>query len=106
MLATMAKTTESAQLRYVAQLAEQYGLLMHHCRDSRHCSGDAGFPDLVLLGPGGILFPELKSSGYRTPGQTTWRWALQAAGLSSPLWYPGDERDGLVAQQIAALARA
>ena len=96
---------ESAQLRHVAELAEQHGVLFHHCRDSRSCSGNAGLPDVILVGPGGVLFRELKGSGYRSPRQTDWHWMLRAAGADTGLWYPTHERDGVVAQQIAAVAR-
>lgn len=97
--------TEAGQLADVAELAACHGVLWHHCRDSRCCDGDPGLPDLVLVGPGGVLFPELKSSPRgMTAAQTGWRWALRAAGAATPLWLPSDFRNGTVERYIAALA--
>lgn len=98
-------TTEAAQLARVAELAERYGVLLHHCGDSRYCAGDAGLPDVVLAGLRGVLFRELKSSPRTvTPAQNAWRLTLRAAGVDAGLWLPSDFRSGAVEREIAAIA--
>ncbi len=96
---------ERAQLVDVADLAGRYRVLWHHCRDGRACAGDPGLPDLVIAGPAGVLFRELKSSriGMR-PEQTQWRLSLRAAGVDFGVWLPSHFRAGVVEREIAALA--
>lgn len=57
--------------------AQRLGLLWHHCADPRKCRGPAGFPDLVVLGAGGLGLAELKTlDGQTSAGQDAWIWAL------------------------------
>lgn len=50
-----------------------------------------GFPDLVLVGPGGILFAELKSAnGRMSPDQRAWASDIGLAGGNHRLWRPSD----------------
>jgi hypothetical protein len=96
--------TESEQLALITKWAQQHRVLMHHCRDSRGCTGSPGLPDVILVGPGGLLFAELKTSnGGLRPGQTDWRWMLRAAGGQTVLWLPSHFRDGTVEAAIARL---
>lgn len=53
-------------------------LRWHHETDSR--KSKAGFPDYCIVGPGGVLFLELKSDkGKPTPQQEAWIADLSAA---------------------------
>jgi hypothetical protein len=81
----------------VEALCEQYGLMFHHCKDSRWCDGHSGFPDLVIMWFGGVMFVELKATaGRMTSDQTKWRYALEGTGATFYTWYPGDLDDGTI----------
>lgn len=96
---------ESELLSLVTDRADELGLLWHHCRDSRHCDGTRGFPDLLLAGPGGVLLAELKSdTGSSGPGQPRWRWSLAAVGVPAVTWWPRDWRSGAVSAALEVLA--
>lgn len=98
-------STEAEQLSEVAEIAASCGVFLHHCGNSRFCVGTPGLPDLVLVGPRGILFRELKSSLRSVaPEQTSWRWMLRAAGGDAGLWLPSHGRDGTVAAEILAIS--
>lgn len=100
------RSVETEQLRRITDLAREHGLLLHHCRDSRHCDGDPGLPDVILVGPGGVMWRELKSSPHNmTRGQSDWKWALRAAGADHGIWLPSHLRNGTLDDEIAALAR-
>lgn len=61
--------------------ARRRGILSHYCPDSRRCDGDRGIPDLVLIGPHGAAWLEVKAPHDRIkPDQTTWKHTLRAAG--------------------------
>lgn len=76
------------QSRVVAY-ARLLHLLTWHDNDSRR--NDAGFLDLVLVGPGGLAMAELKKYGGRvSPDQHRWIDALKAAGVEVHVWYPTD----------------
>jgi hypothetical protein len=91
---------ERQMMAAVRELAN--GLLLYHATDSRR---DApGFPDLVIAGPRGVLFRELKSAAGRLrPDQTTWRYTLMAAGADYAVWRPADLADGRVAAELDRL---
>lgn len=71
-------------------------------------AGDgAGFPDLVIVGPGGVLFRELKTErGQLGPEQTLWGEALTAGGADWGVWRPGDMRSGRIESELSELRRA
>lgn len=65
-------------------------LRVFHSGDSRRdlC---AGFPDLVIVGPTGAAFIELKTeTGKVRPEQTAWITALKASGQRAEVWRPRD----------------
>ena len=89
--------TEKEWLGTVIALASLKGWLVHHCRPARvrggrwvkpsesgdpdrwvtPIQGDPGFPDLVLVRPGRVIFAELKVKGRRlTQAQMRWHIAL------------------------------
>jgi hypothetical protein len=86
--------------RAVIDLARLTGWRVHHTRPAltrrgrwlTPIQGDAGFPDLVLVRAGRVIFAELKRVGGKpTAEQQAWLEALQAcAGVEVYLWTPND----------------
>lgn len=70
--------------------------------------GDAkGFPDLVIVGPGGVLFAELKTdTGRVEPAQRMWLDALAAGAARVRVWRVRDWRSGAIARDLQALNRS
>ena len=86
------QVSEAAFQAAVVQLAKELGWHWHHAHDSRRT--EAGFPDLVLVRGGALLFVELKADrGRLSPEQAVWRDALQACGAAWYLWRPSDWDD-------------
>lgn len=78
----------------VEQLAIQCcGWLLYHTRYSLR--SPAGFPDLVLVRRGRLIFAELKRDGKDpTPAQQGWAEQLRACqGVEVYLWRPADWDD-------------
>jgi hypothetical protein len=75
---------------------------------SQRGADNAGFPDLMLVGPGGVLYRELKTENGKYRGlrsaQTTWKYRLQAARQDWAIWTPADLDAGRVDDALAALA--
>jgi hypothetical protein len=96
----MRREREKDFQRAVIDLARLTGWRVHHTRPAltrrgrwlTPIQGDAGFPDLVLVRAGRVIFAELKRNGARpTPAQRGWLEALQAcAGVEVYLWTPND----------------
>lgn len=73
----------------VEEVAARYGWLTYHTHDSRR--SDPGFPDLVAVKGGRLVFAELKAPGrYPTEEQREWLRALDAAGQEVTVWWPKD----------------
>lgn len=86
----------------VLALARWLGVLAYHTHDSRR--SQPGFPDLVLVGPRGVLYRELKTAkGRLSASQQAWATALGTAGADWGLWRPADLRDGRVKAQLQAI---
>jgi hypothetical protein len=84
-------------------LAAGLGLRRFHPFDSR--KSDRGWPDLVLVGPGGILYRELKTETKSpTPAQQAWLDVLSAAGGNAACWRPSDLLSGRIAKELTAIA--
>jgi hypothetical protein len=83
-------------------LCKLLGVRYFHPYDSRHCV--PGFPDLVLVGTGGLAFRELKSqAGTVRPEQREWGNALRASGHDWAVWRPSDLDSGRIRGELAAL---
>ncbi len=96
---------ESELTTRILDYADGGGLLAHHCPDSRRCRGRRGFPDLVALGPGGILLAELKDPGGQTSAaQDLWLWTLHTARVRYAVWRPGDWHNGRIQAALRGLA--
>ena len=74
-------------------------------RFNHRAGASKGFPDVMIVGPGGVLFRELKTyaAPNLNPGQTTWRYRLQAAQQDWAVWTPRDLDSGRVDAELVAL---
>lgn len=112
--ATSLEETEAQFQAAVIELAERHGWLVAHFADSRRQVRDRrtgevrlvgdqqaeGFPDLVLVRSGQVIFAELKrDAGKTTPAQERWLFELSAVEESerervrARLWRPADWRE-------------
>ncbi len=81
--------TERELLDSIRAACKWGGLLTFHAYDSRR--SEPGFPDLVVVGPHGVLFRELKADrGRLTSEQQIWLDRLAEAGADADVWRPGD----------------
>jgi hypothetical protein len=106
---------EADLLGAVMEMAALHGLRVHHCRPALTRSGqwrtpiqgDAGFVDLVLVGDGGVLFRELKSTqGVLSDEQRVWLNTLAQAGQNAGVWRPADLRSGRILAELRAIRKA
>jgi hypothetical protein len=83
------KITERQFMGKVEQLAEYCGWWVWHDNDSRR--NRAGWPDLVLLRPGRLIFAELKTdTGKLSAEQRRILSMLKMAGQEVYIWRPTD----------------
>jgi hypothetical protein len=88
----------------VRGICAQLGVHRQHQHNSQ--KSEAGWPDDQLVGPGGILYRELKTEkGTVSPEQSRVIGLLRAAGADVQVWRPRDLLSGRVAREIAAIAR-
>lgn len=86
----------------VTDLCDLLHLKWHHETDSRRSK--AGFPDLVICGPGGVLWLELKTQrGRVSKEQHSWIEALQTAGQEAYVARPGNLP--AIKRRLTALAK-
>lgn len=96
--------TEAQLMEAIRALCKHLGLDAFHAHDSRRSWGP-GFPDLVVAGPGGLLFRECKgANGVLQPHQRRWGSVLTRAGANWSVWRPRDLADGTIARQLTAIA--
>lgn len=80
---------ESQFQQKVTDYCDWLRLRWYHVNDSR--KDKAGFPDLVIVGPSGVIFAELKStSGKVSAAQNDWWRDLTIAGAAAFIWRPED----------------
>jgi hypothetical protein len=66
-----------------------------------------GYPDLTLVGKGGVLFRELKAAkGVLKPEQRLWLAALEEAGADAGVWRPVDLQSGRIEAEIRVVRKA
>lgn len=91
--------TEAQLQAHVLELAQMFGYKRAHFRPAltKHgwrtpvAADGKGFPDLVLLRPGRIIFAEIKTAAGRlTRDQHEWLDAAQDAGAETYVWRPAD----------------
>jgi hypothetical protein len=89
----------------VVELATELGLVCLHVREPRReDSVWTGFPDLLIIRPGGGLLPrELKMPGKQLrAGQK--QWAVILAGQDFAVWKPHDWHTGRIRAELETLA--
>lgn len=92
--------SEKAFQAQVIALCRLNGLHYFHPYDSR--KSVPGYPDLTIVGPGGVVWAELKAqAGKATAAQTDWAEALTEAGCEWHLWRPSDLR--AIAERLRGL---
>jgi len=100
-----AEMTERDLQAWVIVLARLLGWRVAHFRPARTAHGwrtpvagdGAGFPDLVLVGHGRVLFRELKAGrGRLRPEQEAWLSALRSSGADAEVWTEADWIRGAV----------
>lgn len=104
---------EDHLLRTVLELSRLLGITTAHFRPALSQSGrwhtavagdGKGFPDLVLVGGGGILYRELKTDvGRLSPEQAVWIRELRSAGADAAMWRPADLHSGRIEQELRAI---
>lgn len=78
---------ESHWQQRITDLCDLLDLKWHHETDSRRSK--SGFPDLVIAGPGGVMFVELKTDkGRVSKDQEEWIARLRAGGAEAHIWRP------------------
>jgi hypothetical protein len=88
---------------HVRRLMKDLGLMKYHTL--RSIGSEQGYPDWTIVGPGGVLFRELKRQGKDpTPAQQAWLDALSAAGQDADVWRPECLLSGRIARELAAIA--
>ena len=79
----------------VLELARRSNWLAYHTFDSRR--SEPGFPDLVMVRSGRLLFVELKSAtGLMRPEQRLWRERLVKTDAEYYEWRPHDWHNGTI----------
>jgi hypothetical protein len=110
--APRARKTEEAALNYdIGKMSRQRGLFAKRETTYRQPGARSatpgssrGFPDWVIVGPGGTLFREAKSAdGTVSCYQAAWGDALQAAGNNYAVWRPADLASGRIAAELDAI---
>jgi hypothetical protein len=85
----LGRQTEKQFQGAVVELCRLRGYLTYHTNDSRR--SDPGFPDLVIVGHGRVLYRELKREGGRvSPAQRVWIDWLERHGADVAVWTPKD----------------
>lgn len=108
--------TEDDLLKTVLDMCRLFHLRAAHFRPALSRSGrwhtavqgdGKGYPDLTIVGPGGVLFRELKSAkGVASPEQKAWIVDLFRAGADAGIWKPADLRSGRIEAELRALRSA
>lgn len=90
-------------LKEVQARCDKLGLYHYHPTDSRR--DRRGFPDLVIVGPRGVIFAELKSaSGKLEPDQRRWGTMLSSAGEVWTIWRPGTLHSGIIQRMLESIS--
>jgi hypothetical protein len=87
--------------RLVLDQAAARGLHVHCCR---MITSQRGWPDLVIVGRGGVLWRELKipPDGLRS-AQRALGYSLTASGQDWAVWTPADLESGRVEKELETI---
>jgi hypothetical protein len=108
-LAAAAVMTHAALMSAIRAEAATLGLMTFHGIPAGETAIErawsAGFPDLVIVGPGGLMFVEVKSERGRL-AEEQWSWAglLLLSGAVHVTWRPADWPEN-VKEQLGRLAK-
>jgi hypothetical protein len=107
--------TEEQLLTSVLDLCRLLGIRTAHFRPAQSKTGrwltavqgdGKGYPDLTLVGAGGVLFRELKAAkGVLSPDQKLWLAALTEGGADAGVWRPADLLSGRIEAELRAIRR-
>lgn len=109
-----AELSEENLLGVVLDMAATLHLRTAHFRPAQTAQGwrtpvqgdGKGFPDLVLVGRGGVLYRELKSAaGALSAEQDAWLFDLSMAGQNTGVWRPVDLRSGRILAELHSIQR-
>lgn len=96
-----------AQVIALCDGRDLWPVMVNPARFAQRVACNRGFPDLLILGPGGVLFRELKMTTMPgrglSPIQVTWRDRVKASGQDWGIWTPRDLRDGCIERELAAI---
>lgn len=109
--------SEDDLLKAVLDMARLFGVMAAHFRPAQLRDKDGGarwvtavqgdgkgYPDLTLVGPGGVAFRELKSEkGVPSAEQQIWLGQLTAAGADAGIWRPRDLKSGRIETELRLL---
>lgn len=111
----MRQKPEDALLLDVISTCKTFGLRVAHFRPALTKSGrwitpvqgdGKGYPDLTIVGRGGVMWRELKSDDNSpTAEQRAWIADLRAAGANVGVWKPRDWRSRLIIAELEELRR-
>lgn len=102
---TAAAMLEDELLQAVVAQCHTFGLLVYHTHRSDR--SEPGFPDLVIVGHGGLLFRELKrENGAVTEAQQVWLGLLEELGYDVGVWRSSDLLSGRITEQLTAIRTA
>ena len=88
-MATTVPMSEAQWQKRITDYCDLLNLMWHHETDSR--KSKRGFPDLVIVGPYGVLFLELKrQKGKATAEQVRWIKAINDAAGRAAIVRPHD----------------
>jgi hypothetical protein len=86
-MSALDQMTEAQYMRRITDYCDLLGLLWHHETDSR--KSRAGWPDLAICGPSGLVLIEVKREDGRVSlDQKRWLNALRNAGASAVVARP------------------
>jgi hypothetical protein len=111
---TTHKMTEADFLAEVLALCaanpDLYPLRTDPAKFNQREAANKGFPDLVIFGPGGALFRELKTMDGMGPGhglrpdQAKWKHVLLGGGHDWDFWTPADLASGRIDDELQDVA--
>lgn len=96
--------THDELVKRIGALADDAGVLWCYLPDSKRLRGHRGVPDMVLAGPRGLLFAEVKTGTELEPYQHVWQAMLTKGGTGCAVWHPVALWDGTISRAIGSIA--
>lgn len=104
--------THDEVIKEVMKRAIRAGLLIHYCRSGQQCQGSKGMPDLIIVGPEGLLFREVKSEYDDTTADQDW-WGYILTNVDNRCLVHGQpplydvwrfpDLEGIIVSELAAI---